>query len=573
MRLTSTAPALLLFSSLWLSACSDKQTQTAETTVTDDARAATLASPTPAEEPWRQPLFEGLGDPHLTITTNSETAQRYFDQGLALAYAFNHAAADLSFTEATLHDPDCGMCYWGSALVLGPNVNAAMDPANAARAHALATRAHELTANASEQERALTAALLERYRSEEPEDRTPLDTAYADAMREIAARYPEDPNILALTAEALMDLHPWDFWLADGEERPWTAEIVATIERALALDPDHVGAIHLYIHAVEQSREAARAEPYADRLANLAPSAGHLVHMPAHIYIRIGRYHDATLNNMKAADADTAFVQACRSNSAIYLAGYMPHNWHFGWVTAAIEGWSEQAMIMARGTAGLLSPDLLRAPGMAVAQHFLVQPLFAQVRFGAWDDILATPEPETDLLYARGVWHYARGRALTAKGDLEGGRAEARALAALRARPEMADLAFFGRDGAEPLLAIAADLLDGEIALAAGEHSVALDKLANAVRGEDALNYTEPPDWFYPARHSLGFAQLTAGQPAAAEATYRADLEIMPENGWALIGLEQALRAQGRDAEADAVLDRFDTAWVHADVTISASRI
>jgi len=555
-----------------LAGCNDKPAQTSSADAAQSPT-STEASRPPGEAEARQPLFEGLGDPHITITTNSPTAQRYFDQGLALAYAFNHAAADLAFTEATLHDPDCGMCYWGSALVLGPNVNAAMDPANAARAHALATRAHELTAAASPKERALTAALLERYRSEAPEDRTPLDTAYADAMRHVAKQYADDPNVLALTAEALMDLHPWDFWLADGEERPWTAEIVATIEQALAIDPDHVGAIHLYIHAVEQSREAARAEPYADRLADLAPSAGHLVHMPAHIYIRIGRYHDATLNNMKAADADTAFVQACRSNSPIYLAGYMPHNWHFGWVTAAIEGWSEQAMVMARGTASLLSPELLRAPDMAVAQHFLVQPLFAQVRFGAWDDILAAPEPDADLLYARGVWHYARGRAFAGKGDLAAAQAEAGALAALRAHPDIGTLAFFGRDGGEPLLGIAAQMLDGEIALAAGDHTTAIDKLEAAVRAEDALNYTEPPDWFYPARHSLGHAQLSAGQPAAAESTYRADLDIMPENGWALIGLEQALRAQGRDSEAQDVRKRFETAWRHADISIASSRI
>jgi len=565
---------------LFLTACSDKQAErpaadAAATPAASAAQATAEAAPeaSPEGETWRQPLFEGLGPLHFPVTTSSQTAQKYFDQGLALAFAFNHAAADLAFTEATLHDPDCGMCYWGSALVLGPNVNAAMDPANAARAHSLATRAHELAAGASAKERALTAALLERYQSEAPADRAPLDEAYASAMRAAAAQFPDDPNILALTAEALMDLHPWDFWLADGEERPWTGEIVATIEQALAVDADHIGAIHLYIHAVEQSREAARAEPYADKLADLAPAAGHLVHMPAHIYIRIGRYHDATLNNMKAADADTAFVQACRSNSPIYLAGYMPHNWHFGWVTAAIEGWSEQAMIMARGTASLLSPELLRAPGMDVAQHFLVQPLFAQVRFGAWDDILAAPEPDADLLYARGVWQYARGRALLGKGDASGARAAAQALAELRANPGMAELSFFGREGGEPLLAIAADLLDGEIALAAGDHPMALEKLAAAVRGEDALQYNEPPDWFYPARHSLGYAQLTAGDAAAAEATYRADLEIMPENGWALIGLEQALRAQGRDEEADATRTRFDAAWAHADVSITASRI
>lgn len=556
MRLIGTFCCLLLFA-----ACSDKP--------------ATAPPQDAAQSPdeWRQPLFDGLGDLHFPITTASTTAQRYFDQGLALAFAFNHAAADIAFTEATAHDPDCAMCYWGSALVLGPNVNAAMDPANAPRARALAERAASLAGNATPKERALAEALLARYAADPPADRTPLDEAYAAAMRQAAAGFPDDANVLALTAEALMDLHPWDFWLADGEERPWTAEIVSTIERALAIDPDHVGAIHLYIHAVEQSREARRAEPYADRLADLAPSAGHLVHMPAHIYIRIGRYHDATLNNMKAADADNAFIRSCRSNSPIYLAGYMPHNWHFGWVTAAIEGWSEQAMIMARGTASLLSPDLLRAPGMAVAQHFLVQPLYAQVRFGAWQDILATPEPDQDLLYARGVWHYAQGRARLGTGDVAGAREHATALATLRAMPELETLTFFGRDGGAPLLAVAADMLAGEIALAEGDPSRAIEHLTAAVRNEDALSYTEPPDWFYPARHSLGFAQLAAGEPTAAEATYLADLEIMPENGWALLGLEQALRAQGRDAEADAAGARFRAAWVHADMTIEASRI
>jgi hypothetical protein len=543
-------------------------------TARDDDAAAGVSPLAAIDDGWRQPLFEGLGDLHFAITTRSETAQRYFDQGLALAFAFNHAAADFAFTEGAMHDPDCAMCYWGSALVLGPNVNAPMDPGNAARAHHLASRAYEIAqARGSDKEKALTAALMARYAPEAPEDRRALDEAYADAMREAARRFADDENILALTAEALMDLHPWDFWLADGEERPWTAEIVDTIERALALDPDHVGAIHLYIHAVEQSQEAHRAEPYADKLADLAPSAGHLVHMPAHIYIRVGRYHDATLNNMKAADADAAFVQACRSNSPIYLAGYIPHNWHFGWITAAIEGWSEQAFSMAEGTAARLTPELLRAPGMGVAQHFLMQPAFAQVRFGAWDDILEYPEPDADLLYARAVWHYARGRALLGNGDLDGAIAEAGAVAALRADPGMAEVTFFGRGGGSDMLAIGDLVLNAEIDAARGDHAGAIAKLERAVVLEDALPYTEPPDWYYPARHSLGAIQLAAGDAAGAEQTYRDDLAIMPENGWALIGLEQALRDQGRDDDADAVRRRFEIAWQYADIEINASRI
>ena len=558
---------------------------------------ARLGGPSAAqEEAWRQPLFTGLGNIHFPITTATERAQQYFDQGLSLAWAFNHAAADFAFNEAALHDPDCGMCLWGSALVLGPNVNAPMDSTNAARAHALATRADVLVrANGTAKEQALTAALLERYAPDgrtpdgrtpdgrtpdgrTPDGRTPdgrsaLDAAYADAMRAAAAQFPEDVHIAALTAEALMDLHPWDFWLADGEERPWTGEIIDVLERALALDENHAGAIHLYIHAVEQSKAAGRAEPYADKLADIAPAAGHLVHMPAHIYMRIGRYHDATLNNMRAANADAAFVAACRSNSPIYLAGYVPHNWHFGWVTAAISGWREQAYRMAEGTAASLTPELLRAPGMEVAQHFLVQPIFARVRFGDWDRILATAQPDADLPYARAIWHYARGRALAAGGDLEGAEAQRASLEAIRHDPAVAGMAFFGSSGrAAGVLAIAERVLSGRILAERGELEAAISALRDGVVLEDAMPYNEPPDWFYPVRHELGALQLEAGDALGAEATYRADLALMPENGWALLGLAAALRDQRRDDEAAAVQARFETAWQHADVRITSSR-
>lgn len=529
-----------------------------------------------AADPWRQPLFEGLGDFDFPITSSSEMARRYFEQGLALGFAFNHAAADFAYTEGTVDDPDCAMCYWGSALVLGPNVNADMDPTNSPRAWVLANKAHALAlANGNAQEKALTTALLARYAEDTPpEDRSDLDIAYAEAMRGVAAQFPDDPDVLALTAEALMDLHAWDFWLPDGTTQPWTTEITDLLERALALDENHAGAIHLYIHAVEQSQTPERAEPYADKLADITPAAGHLVHMPAHIYMRVGRYHDSTLNNMRATDADAAFVSACRSNSPIYLAGYIPHNWHFGWITAAMEGWSEQAMVMAQGTAAQLTPELLRAPGMGVAQHFLMQPMFAQVRFGAWNEILATPAPDADLPYALALWHYARGRALLGTGDIGGAKAEADLLTLLRDSPEIEGLSFFADTGkAQKLLGIADVLLRGEITAAEGDLDEAIALTTMAVELEDAMPYNEPPDWYYPARHSLGVMQLAAGNPVAAEATYLADLELMKENGWALLGLEQALRAQGRDAEAELVAARFAQAWQHADVQITASRI
>lgn len=570
MQRATTLAAVLLLAGFVAGGCSRTESATSSPKAAAPALDAPRAS---AEAGWRQPLFEGLGGLHLDVTTGSEMAQRYFDQGLGLAFAFNHAAADFAFNEAAAHDPGCAMCYWGSALVLGPHVNAGMDPGNYARAHALVGKAAELAASATEKERDLIAALKTRYSPEAPEDRRALDEAYADAMRAVAEKYPDDTDIQALTAEALMDLHPWDFWLADGEERPWTAEIVEILERTLAQEPNHIGAIHLYIHAVEQSQEASRAEPFADKLADLAPAAGHLVHMPAHIYMRVGRYHDSTLNNLKATEADAAFISACRSNSPIYLAGYIPHNWHFGWISAAIEGWSEKAFEMAEGTAAQLTPELLRAPGMAVAQHFLMQPAFARVRFGAWNDILNAPEPDADLLYARGVWHYARGRALLGNGDIEGAAAEGQKLAALRANPSMAELLFFGRDKGDDLLAVAELVLAGEIDAARGDLEAAIAKLEQAVQLEDALPYNEPPNWYYPARHSLGAVQLAAGDAKGAERTYLADLAIMPENGWALLGLAQALEAQQRSAEAQQARARFDTAWQHADVEISASRI
>lgn len=526
-----------------------------------------------AEDNWRQPLFSGLGGVNFAITTTSPVAQDYFNQGLALAYAFNHAAADFAFTEATIYDPDCAMCYWGSALVLGPNVNANMTPSNAPRAFGLAQTAKSLSGNVSPKEKMLIEALQQRYLATEPEDRTALNEAYADGMRAVMKAHPDDANIAALTAESMMDVHPWDFWDAKGVTRPWTKEITDTIEAALALDDKHIGAIHLYIHAVEQSTTPERAEPYADTLADLAPAAGHLVHMPAHIYMRVGRYHDATLNNMLATAADKEFIQACRSNSPIYLAGYIPHNWHFGWVTAAISGWKSKAYELADGTAAALTEELLRAPGMGVAQHFYSQPLYAKVRFADWQGILDTPAPADDLLYARGIWHYARGQAFVGLNQPEKAQQELAKLVEVRNMPDTQALRFFNREGAAPLLEIAETVLTGVIAANTGELQTAMTTLESAVVMEDALPYSEPPEWFFPVRHVLGAVQLEAGEFKAAEATYERDLQIMVENGWALSGLAKALTLQGKTEEAQAAQDRFDAAWANAEIDITGSVI
>jgi len=526
-----------------------------------------------AEANWRQPLFSGLGGVNFPITTTSPVAQDYFNQGLALSFAFNHAAADFAFTEATIYDPDCAMCYWGSALVLGPNVNANMVPGNAPRAFGLAQTAKRLSKNISVKEQRLIEALQQRYTATEPADRNTLNEDYASGMRAVMKAHPEDANIVALAAESMMDVHPWDFWDAKGQTRPWTTEITDTIEAALALDSKHIGAIHLYIHAVEQSSTPERAESYADTLANLAPAAGHLVHMPAHIYMRVGRYHDATLNNMLATAADNEFIQACRSNSPIYLAGYIPHNWHFGWVTAAISGWKSKAYELADGTAAALTEELLRAPGMGVAQHFLMQPLYARVRFSDWSAILATPAPADDLLYARGVWHYARGQAFVGLNEAEKAKQELLSLSAIRKMPEIEALRFFNREGAPVLLEIAETVLMGSISANQGQLKDAISTLESAVAMEDALPYSEPPEWFFPVRHALGALQISAGDFKAAEATYRRDLEIMVENGWALRGLAKALTLQGETEAALAVQHRFEEAWSNAEIEIAGSVI
>ncbi len=526
-----------------------------------------------AESNWRQPLFSGLGGVNFPITTKSEMAQQYFNQGLALSYAFNHAAADFAFNEATVYDPECAMCFWGSALVLGPNVNADMAAGNAPRAFGLAKTAQELSENVSDKEKMLINALQKRYLETEPDDRTSLNEAYADGMRTVMKAYPKDAHIAALAAESMMDVHPWDFWDAEGITRPWTKEITDTIETALALDNKHIGAIHLYIHAVEQSATPGRAEPYADTLADLAPAAGHLVHMPAHIYMRVGRYHDATLNNMLATAADNEFIQNCRSNSPIYLAGYIPHNWHFGWVTAAISGWKSKAYELADGTAAALTDELLRAPGMAVAQHFYSQPLYAKVRFADWQGILDTPEPADDLIYARGIWHYARGQAFVGLNDQATAKQELAKLVELRSLPETKTLRFFNREGAPILLEIAETVLTGSIAANAGDLQTAISLFETAVVMEDSLPYTEPPEWYFPVRHALGAVQIAAGEYAAAEATYQRDLDIMVENGWALRGLAEALVLQGKTEEAKKVESRFEAAWKHAEIDISGSLI
>jgi len=514
------------------------------------------------------PLLDGMGDHHRAVTTSEAMAQRYFDQGLVLAFAFNHAEAARAFREAQRLDPACAMCAWGEALVLGPHVNAPMTPEDVPVAWAALGRARALAGGAATPvEQALIEALATRYAEDPPEDRSALDRAYADAMREVAARFPDDPVVQSLLAEALMDTMPWDYWHDDGSPKPETEEVIAALERAMAADELHPLALHLWIHTVEKQRPELGVEA-AERLGPLVPNAGHLVHMPAHIWIRVGRYHDAVVANQLASAADDDYLAQCHAQG-LYPLGYVPHNHHFLWVAAAIGGEKATALESAQHMGH--HAEMMGVEGMEFVQHFAMSPLYAQALFGEWDALLATPAPPESLAYPTGVWHFARGLALARTGQPDAARVHLDALRPIAADTSLAAYVA-GLNSFHAILRIAEPYLEGEIAAARGDYGTAAAALEEAARREDALTYDEPPPWALPSRWALGAVLLEAGRPEDAEAVYRADLAWYPENGWSLYGLQQALRAQGRDAEADALQPRFDTAWQHADVALVASR-
>lgn len=513
-------------------------------------------------------LLDGLGKHHFRITTKAPLAQRFFDQGLILTYAFNHAEAVRSFEQAARHDSACAMCYWGIALALGPNINAPMADEAAAQAHAAIDKASKRAKRTSAREQAYVAALAIRYTPTPVADRAPFDRAYADAMRELARRYPEDADAATLFAEALMNLTPWDYWAKDGTPKPGTREIVAALERAIKRDPDHPGAHHYYIHAVEASPEPERALPSAERLRDLAPSAGHLVHMSAHVYLGVGRYHDASIANERAIVADETYM-AQSGSEGFYPAAYYTHNMHFLAYSAAMEGRSAIALANARKLVAFVDPVTMRA--VPELQWFQPTPLFVLARFGRWDEILAEPAPASDFVYAKAMWHYARGLAFAGREQLAEATAEARALDAIAASGEAKrlEIPFIY---ALSQIAIARGVLAAEIAGLEGKSDVQIGHLVAAVAAQDELPYMEPPYWYFPVRQFLGAAQLQAGRVAEAETTFRADLAKSPNNAWSLAGLASGLAAQGKIDASDRARAEFNTAWRHADVRLVGSR-
>lgn len=516
------------------------------------------------------PRLQNLGTHTFRIKTRSKRAQEFFNQGINLSYGFNHAEAMRAFREVARLDSKCAMAYWGQALVLGPNINMPMAPEAEPEAYKLIQKAVELKPHASSKERDYIDALAKRYSGDAKPDRKALDQAYALAMKALAKKYSEDLDAVTLYVEALMDLRPWNYWTRDGVPYAETPEIVSLLESVMKRNPNHPGACHFYIHAVEATKSPERAEAAADRLFKLMPGAGHMVHMPSHIYFRVGRYADASKANSQASAVDEEYIAQCRTQG-IYPLAYYPHNLHFLYSAASFEGNSELTILAAEKVAAAVPHHALK--DFPMLQGFLAIPELALARFGRWEQILKRPAPAHDTLFLKGVHHYARGTALAATGRLDDARSELAALNRVLADKALDESpASFSNNTARAILSIAPEVLFGEILARQGNFPEAIAHLETATRLEDALVYIEPPDWYLPTRQVLGAVLLQAGRAAEAEAVYWEDLRRYPHNGWSLFGLAESLRKQGKSEEAAMAEQRFQKAWAQADVKLTASR-
>ena len=512
------------------------------------------ASPAPAFADTEPPLWTDIGAITLKVTTANERAQAYFDQGLRLSYAFNHDEARRAFRTAQKLDPDCAMCFWGEALVLGPNINLPMPEDAVAPAYAAAQKAKALAGKATPREQALIGALAVRYSSDPKAARPPLDAAYAAEMAKAAKQFADDDEIATLYAEAVMDVSPWDYWKPGGREaKPQSAPIGPTLERVLARNPNHAGAIHLYIHAVEASDRPKRAEPYADKLRGAIPGAGHLVHMPSHIYYRVGRYLDALEDNKIAVKVDEKYLTETNAPMGVYRLGYYPHNVHFVMASAQMAG-DGPTVIAAAEKLGQLIPSEA-AKGIAMVQPVKAAPYFAHAQFSSPETILALPDPGDAIPYVKAMWLYVRGVALAAKRDFAGATAAASAIDTIE---RSADFKLLTDSGvpAQEVLRIARTVILARVAQTKGDYRIAIIRFERAAALQDALAYTEPPYWYYPIRQSLAAALLQAGRYAEAERQFQRALSRAPANGWSYYGLAELHKSRGdssaaRKAEAD----------------------
>jgi tetratricopeptide (TPR) repeat protein len=512
-------------------------------------------------------LMPHLGDVQHPVSTKNAEAQQFFDQGLALIFAFNHDEAIRSFRRAVELDPNLAMAHWGIGLASGLNYNAPMSPEQHKQAYQAVQQAVKLAKGASEAEQAYIAALAKRYAADAKADIAPLSLAYKEAMKELSARYPDDLDAATLYAESAMNLRPWKLWSLDGKPAEGTEEIVSVLESVLRRNPDHTGANHYYIHAVEASLHPERALPSANRLGTLAPAAGHLVHMPAHIYIRLGDHAAAARRNEQAIAADEAYFKRYGPVHGLYPMMYFSHNIHFLAVAHAMQGRYADAKRAADKLAAHVSPHVKDMP---MLEGFLPTPLLIQIRFRRWNDLLEVPAPAANQAIHKAIWHFGRGMAFTAKEDVEPARVECQALAKLR--KELPAGAIYSQvNSANDVLTIAEATLSGRIAAAAKDHKEAVRRLQQALEVEDRLNYMEPADWYLFTRETLGGLLLSAGDYVEAEKTFRDDLERHPRNGRALFGLHQSLLRQGKRAGAQSVWAQYRTAWKNADTELGAA--
>ena len=521
------------------------------------------------------PLLSGLGTHDHKISTEIPGAQRYFNQGLVLSFAFNHAESIRSFKAAQKLDPNCAMCYWGEALSRGPNINVTSDGKvvmsdnDRLEAFKAIERAKELMSSSTLKEQDYIIALSSRYNGQVGTDRSVLDRKYAQSMEELSKKYPDDMDASSLFAESLMNTMPWNYWAEDGNPKPDTVKVINSLEDVLEKAPDHPLAIHLYIHAVEASSTPERAEAAADRLGDLVPGAGHLVHMPAHIYWRVGRYHDASEANIRAAQVDEEYIAQCNAQG-FYPALYYPHNIHFLWAASTMEGRSGLSIESALKVAKYVGPEQIKQ--FPVVEFFHTVPLLSYVRFGKWKEILSYSAPEQDFKYSTGIYHYARGIAFSSLGKNEEALKELSYIKPLIDTPEIKNLVKSGQPSAK-LLEIADNLLLGQIEFNNGNYEASINSLKKAVSIQDELPYTEPPFWYYPTRQSLGRVLIEAGKFTEAEAVFRKDLEDYPRNGWSMFGLYKVLEIQGKTKEAKKYKDKFDVIWQLSDIKLESSVI
>jgi tetratricopeptide (TPR) repeat protein len=503
-------------------------------------------------------LMSGYGDLHHPVSTSNPQAQQFFDQGLRQIYAFNHDEAARSFQRATELDPKLAIAYWGVAEAVGPNYNDPASDERFAAAHVAIQKAVDLSTNASPAEQAYIQAMALRFPADPKADRRQAAEAYHDAMREVSKKFPDDLDAATLFAESGMNLHPWGLWLVDGSPREGTNEIVATLESVMRRDPNHLGAIHYYIHATEASANPDRALAGANKLAALAPGAGHIVHMPAHVYIRTGDYEAAVKTNEQAAAVDRAYLKAT-GVQGIYPAMYYSHNLHFIAMCSAMNGNYEEAKKNADMLAAHVGPYVKDMP---MVEGFMTIPMAVSIRFHKWADILKMPQPDPAMHVTTVFWHFARGMALAGTGKVKEAEAEY-AIIAEAEKITPADAIFNApiNNKTKDILKIAQDVLGAKIAMAKGDNAGAITMLTDAVALQDTLKYGEPPDWFFPVRESLGAALLMNGDAAGAEKVFRADLDRNPRNPRSLFGLHEALKTQKRDYDAGFVQKQFQAAW------------